>query len=348
MMERNDINFKDNCFDVIHLGAAFWVLFAHTIAWVFYYESPSECTPSNFPLWRLISPGPAVSIFFFISAFLCAASYERSLKGNTLLGGVKSFWLKRFMRIFPPYILVVITPTFLWLLASLLTGESYSIVNVISKTLTGLFFGSSGWLPEGIIANGSLWYVPVQIQLYLLTPVLVYASRKLKWQWAILLFSALLLWSVFNHNLISCLEHNKIACWVYKRFCFPYIWIYYMGILAYRYREYVLPYLQKHTILLISVFVMFVGVLDVNNTYYLQPIRTILICLFVCSIAYKFGKVHLAVEPSFGIFLWHMPIVSVFMHIWGCQPWLIYVIWFVAILLGYIQCKYVEPIFRKL
>ena len=161
-----------NNFDLVRLFAASQVLLFHALLYLgpvgYEFGWPSKA-------WDFI---PGVPIFFFVSGYLISEAYDRS-------GNIYGFFRNRGLRIFPG----------LWLCF---------VVSVLSVSLTGFF-----WIADFSVAdfaiwafaqlsigqaynpdfmrnygvgnlNGSLWTIGVEIQLYLLMPVLAVTFRKFR------------------------------------------------------------------------------------------------------------------------------------------------------------------------
>lgn len=174
-----------------------------------------------FPLWAKNLPilpyYPAtlgrygVAVFFVVSGFCIHLSYVRQ-------PGWGPFWIRRFFRIYPPYLVPMLL---LGILEPLRLRHSLGIdegIQLISHLL--LVHNFSGFTLFGI--NGSLWTIAVEVQLYALYPVL----RKLvmRWGWQTTLMSLGLvelglriaegtLSTVHNQSLPVGLIHSPIAFW---------------------------------------------------------------------------------------------------------------------------------------
>ena len=120
-----------------------------------------------------LSPDVAVNSFFIISGFLITMSFERS-------NSVRGFLKRRFLRIYPAYLLVVLASAVAF---SLITREpaakyfsvawikyilaNLCLLNFIQPTLPGVF--TENVFPT---VNGSLWTIKVEAFLYLTVPAL--------------------------------------------------------------------------------------------------------------------------------------------------------------------------------
>lgn len=82
MENKKDIDYKDNCFDIIRLIAALQVMFGHL---VLHFEL--NLNSSFFRIAELVSryvPGKGVIIFFVISGFFAIPSAEKCEYNNSI------------------------------------------------------------------------------------------------------------------------------------------------------------------------------------------------------------------------------------------------------------------------
>lgn len=154
-----------NNFDLLRLFASVQVAFFHT--------STHLRAPIDWPLPLVVLFGealPGVPMFFVISGFLISASWE---KNNSWALYARN----RCLRIFPA----------LWVClgVSIVTAAVFGGVDFlrlevlpwIAAQLTVVQFYNPAFLREyGVgVLNGSLWTIPVELQFYLLLPVLYFA-----------------------------------------------------------------------------------------------------------------------------------------------------------------------------
>ena len=156
---------RQNNIDFVRITLALLVIFSHSFPLTLGHE---RTEPFNLLSRGQVTGGHvAVDLFFILSGFLIAASYERS-------SSAASFLRKRAARIYPAFVLlslltlVVINP----LAHARVDGASLldKLVNVIGNTLrlTGLTY--SGAFPSnpapGVI-NGSLWSISYEFWCYI-------------------------------------------------------------------------------------------------------------------------------------------------------------------------------------
>jgi peptidoglycan/LPS O-acetylase OafA/YrhL len=160
-----------NNFDLIRLIAAAQVALVHGV------EHLGIRLPAHEITLRVLECFPGVPIFFCVSGFLISASWQRS-------AGFRDFFTNRILRIFPA----------LWLCfalsVALIAATGYFAKGVPHKDfaiwtvaqITFLQFFNPAFLRDwgdGVV-NGSLWTIPVEMQFYLLTPLIV--GLYLRWR----------------------------------------------------------------------------------------------------------------------------------------------------------------------
>jgi peptidoglycan/LPS O-acetylase OafA/YrhL len=160
----------------------------------------------------------AVWIFFGISGYVMAYGFLKE-KYSFSMQGLKKFYINRFLRIFPLFLLI-------------------SFVSLVTIYLnTGEFLLNWGNLPEQIfmiqfthsyVLNGVFWTLGIEVQYYLIAPLLSYFLMSnfkyklyiwigtylimLAWIPASFLFFG---WSLDGRNLVSNLPHffiGMLAC----------------------------------------------------------------------------------------------------------------------------------------
>jgi peptidoglycan/LPS O-acetylase OafA/YrhL len=124
---------------------------------------------------------PGVAIFFAISGFCIHLSHEKSRDKDF---GV--FFLRRFFRIYPPYLAALLVFAFIFpgtrlnLSTALLHTHSqlfYSMVSLGAHlTLLHNFSRTVAWN-----INGSFWSIAVEVQLYAIYPLLLLLARRTNW-----------------------------------------------------------------------------------------------------------------------------------------------------------------------
>ena len=109
-----------------------------------------------------------VELFFIISGFIITLSIENyKIKGSLVL--LKTFYLRRLSRIFPPYFIIITCS----LIFNLLFLNTLSIENGVNSYLASIFFIHNLIYPgEFPFLSGAAWSLEIEIQFYFLAPIL--------------------------------------------------------------------------------------------------------------------------------------------------------------------------------
>lgn len=220
--------FKVNNFDTLRVLAALQVVIVHGIAHF-------ELAAPPFVLMAL-SLFPGVPIFFFISGFLITASIIRN-------PSVGYYFQNRFLRIFPGlwssyFITLVILFAF-----DQLTFNLDLLIWIITQSTFMQFYNPDFLRDFGVgVVNGSLWTIPVELQFYLMLPVIVYLTKtlygkKLFYPLAISLFVILIGFNFINYSQ-SLAEKNLIAK-LFGVSLLPHLYMFLVGAVFYKYFEFI-------------------------------------------------------------------------------------------------------------
>lgn len=172
--------------DVLRGVAIFSVFLYHALgAAVGYYNQPWKGMFPDFsaagtfwPLFPLTLGGCGVAIFFVVSGFCIHFSHYRS-KGESWL----AFAVKRFFRLYPPYLLAlsVFYLSWPWRTYSLSSPgwrhQFWSHFFLIHNIEPGTAFG----------INGSFWSIAIEVQLYLIYPLLLLIVAIIGWRYSLLI-----------------------------------------------------------------------------------------------------------------------------------------------------------------
>jgi peptidoglycan/LPS O-acetylase OafA/YrhL len=121
------------------------------------------------PLWSLVGAFPGVPIFFAISGFLISASFERA-------HSVVDYTRNRILRIYPGLWCVVLVTVVVVALFGFdllhLRALGWLACQLVGLIYTPGFLKSFGFGSY----NGALWTIPIELQFYLLLPLLYLGS----------------------------------------------------------------------------------------------------------------------------------------------------------------------------
>lgn len=130
-----------------------------------------------------------VDVFFVISGFLMAVLYDNS--------DIKGFFVRRANRLLPAYFVVIITT----LLISFIINTPNETDQVVSQAIFGSTFLSNigFWLQNSYFSKSEynpllhLWSLGVEIQFYLVVPILAYFFCKIRYSLVFILLLSMVL-----------------------------------------------------------------------------------------------------------------------------------------------------------
>lgn len=338
--------FRINNFDLLRLIAALQVALNHAIEIL--EVQPSEATRA-FIYFTYLFPG--VPIFFFISGFLISKSFESN---SNFFYYIKN----RMLRLFPGLLLCV-SLSFVLIYASGYMHESgagvgdwitlYIAKTTIFQSYNPDFMRAYG---DGVL-NGSLWTVTVEIQFYLLVPVL---------------YSIIMLWSKKSSNYILLLlivifliinriytnvpdEYQGHIIFKLTRISFlPWFYMFLVGVFVQRNFEIFYRYLVNKFVLIFVVYLLvsFVSLkfnLGLGNN--VNPVVFLLLAITSFSFSYSYiglsQKILNDNDISYGVYIYHMPIVNLFVYT-GVSGQMHYVLFalLITFILSLVSWRFVE------
>lgn len=323
-MEEHNLLASNNSLNLIRIIAAFQVMFGHMIEHL--------VLPINDTFFRATYFFRGVPIFFVLSGFLIWFSISRTKTYGDYLK-------KRFWRIYPELwgavileIVVIVILYHGWNLKSLL-----------------LFFFCQGtifqfWTPDSLrgygigTPNGALWTIGVMIQFYIIIWFFHKLMKNRRLSTWIIVFLICVIVSYggvyITQNLIG---GREIIGKLYSQTFVKYFWLFYIGIFIAEFKNTLLPILEKYwyTFLIIA-FVFFWTGCDFFAGYYL--FWSLFLAAGLIGFAYRFPRLSISTDISYGLFLYHMTVINVFVHFGWIGKWL-YVIPVVltAMLLAYLS-----------
>lgn len=292
---------ENNCLNTIRLLAAIRILYRHSTHYLCYGLYPFEI--------YLTDIFDGVPIFLTLSGYLIWTSIGRSQSFNTYLK-------KRFWRIFPELwcavlfeifcIIIFYTGHINWLELGLFTITQGTIFQFWEPTF---LYGYGSGTP-----NGALWTISVLIQFYIIA-YFIYKilHNKRIYAWALFIASTLLL-GYCTPKIITHIPY-PFNRW-YMQSIFPYLWLFLISSFVAEKKEIILPITKKYWLILIiwsTVFYSFE--LDLYAQY--NIIQSITLFLGLLGIAYSYPGFNIKTDISYGIYIYHMSIVNVFIFILG-------------------------------
>ena len=301
---------RDNCFGFLRFVFALVIVIAHLR--VLTQIPDLQCT-------RFLSQIVNRTAFFVISGFLIMVSFDHS-------ESIKHFFKKRARRIFPAYITIILCCALFLVFLSTYSPHAYfthpqwwkylaanlSFMNFIQPSLPGVF-ESKMFLNSSV--NAALWTQKVEVGFYLIVPLLAYILHRSKrsWVWLVAIYAGSVIWSnifmyMFDYTgkpLYMFLEHQLPGCLSYFA----------AGMFAYQYKDIFMKY--RHWIILPAIgIVVFEKMMGLS---WLQPAGNAAILLWCAYSLPKLNKLEWLGNFSYGMYLYHCPILMVMMSLGAFQ-----------------------------
>lgn len=316
---------RENNLDLLRLFAAFQVVFIHSFANIFGSGSSSNS------FLQFLEFLPSVPLFFFLSGFLITQSYERSTS-------LTSFAKNRVLRLYPALWLCII----LSVLMLLLTGyipfddiwESQFLLWLFTQGSFLQFYNPAIFYDFGTgVINTSLWTISIELQFYILTPLLTILVRYKK------LYILLFIISILLNIALNQLNLRELMAGKLVRASFL-LWIYMFmaGQLAHLNWKHIQRFVSGRTLLLFAIFLSItMPLMFVENLYGIRisgnailfPSFLILALLALSLAIYRpwvSKKLLKGNDISYGIYIYHMPIINLFLFYTIGSSWFTFIL----------------------
>ncbi len=260
---------------------------------------------------------PGVPTFFFISGLLICTSYERTHHRGKLV-----FFINRSLRIYPALWVCVAISSLVLVASNYLSTQNFSINNflfwVFAQTSIFQFYNPDFMRAFGVgVLNGSLWTIAIELQFYMLTPILYFLMTRYRIFLGLIFIFSMVLNVYLRDHLDWNLLYMKL---IYVSFA-PWVFMFIFGFIIAFYHELSTKILQriglKWLILAYIVSMLFIGPYAANASNAINPVSFILLagCLL------KLSKMRLPLpkmlvnfiahnDLSYGIYLYHMPVLN--------------------------------------
>lgn len=333
---------RPNNFDLLRLIAAISVVFYHTI-----HRLDIDISWIVMNIFRYI---PGVPIFFFISGFLISLSYKNSTS-------IKGYIKNRVLRIYPALYLCLVLSVFSVIYVGYLDIEIFTSrefwIWIMAQMSFIQFYNPDFLRGYGVGAlNGSLWTISVELQFYILVPVL-YGYLKIENKNKILII-LIVIFSLLN-LLYSSLGNSadfRNQTMVYKLLHVSFIPWFYMFLIGVFFQEnfdkfkllYEMNY--KYKIIYASIVLLIYTYFSVNPVVFF--IFATLIFMLVYSYVNISHKILKGNDYSYGIYIYHAVVINYFLFYGYVNEtrYLVYIL-LISFILSAISWHFVEkPILK--
>ncbi len=150
-------------FRFVAISSVFFFHIAHTMSTL-----GAASTPPNLPIRVLMDVGRyGVELFFVISGFVLALPFVRARLAGGKPVSLRAYFLRRVTRLEPPYFLLLLTIFFVECATGALTA-----IDAWPHLLVGLLYQHTLIYGSQNPVLGAAWSLEVEVQFYVLTPIL--------------------------------------------------------------------------------------------------------------------------------------------------------------------------------
>lgn len=294
-------NKKLNNFDILRLILAVIVAVVHA-GMLTQLEIFTICS-------QFLNSKSAVDSFFVISGFLIFMSFDSNPK-------TINYAIKRARRIFPGYCTVIILCAFFMFFISPHSFYEYFTIefikylffnlltlNFIHLTLPGVFNEN----PVSVV-NGALWTIKIEVMFYFSVPIIAYVLSKSNK--IIVLFSIYFLSIIYSFLMFWLSSHYEMEIFIKLERQLPGQMTFFIsGAFLYYYFDFF--YKNYVPILAVSLSILLVNTY-IANINLLYPASLAVVVIYFATIFTNLGNFGKYGDFSFGIYIWHFPIIQIF------------------------------------
>jgi peptidoglycan/LPS O-acetylase OafA/YrhL len=332
--------FRINNFDLLRIFAATEVMLQHS----FYHLNIPV------PFWFTVFQNfEGVPMFFVISGYLISSSYERR-------SDLKNYFTNRFLRIYPGLwaciLLTVIT-------ASIVGGinffNAHAPIWFVSQ-LVGVIYTPQFLLHYGFGSyNGSLWTIPIELQFYIVLPVIYFFIAKFRKKnldiFLLLLFFISLAYVIKISFPDMSGEHEAKMTKLIRYSFLPNFYMFLTGVALQRFKAYKSRIIYGKGLFWVVGFLLF--------AYFIPPfsakfiLSSLLLSVTTISLAYTFPGISKKLlrgnDISYGVYIYHGLLLNIIIELKGLNNMIsLLVLYPTTYLIAFISWKFVEkPMLKK-
>lgn len=332
--------FRVNNFDALRVFAALQVVIVHGIAHFELVVPPFISTA--------LSLFPGVPIFFFVSGFLITASIIRS-------PSLDYYFQNRFLRIFPGLWFSFLITLIILFVFDQLVYNSNLLIWIVTQATFMQFYNPEFLRGFGVgVINGSLWTIPVELQFYLMLPIIVYLAKILNGKKAIYVLSVFIFVALIVFNFVNYSQSISEKGLVAKLFgvsLLPHLYMFLIGAVFYKYFYFIHKLVagRFHVFLGLYLLVSFIAytfnLRPFGNA--INPISYLFLSFTILAFSYSWGgKLDKALKGndlSYSAYIYHMLVINVMLELgYLGSYWNLAFMAVVVLLLAYLSWNYIE------
>ena len=292
---------RANNFDLIRLLAALQVVVEHAVA----HLRVDRLHGLAVELWYL----PGVPIFFVISGYLISLSWERA-------PSARLYAWNRILRIYPALWACLAFSIAVFLIGGVRPSAGEFLPWLVAQLSFVQFYNADFLRGFGVgVINGSLWTISVELQFYLVVPVLVLLARKRGGWW--LITAAALAVMLPAHDFMG--EQEQMSQKLLGVTLVPYLFYFMVGVIARKLQERHPGVFVGKGLWWVAAYFTWVIIARTFNVpraggNLLNPVTIILIGFATVSLAFTWRGLSARLldgnDISYGVYIYHMPVIN--------------------------------------
>ena len=305
---------RTNNFDLLRLIAALQVLIWHGAVHFKVFDNMKG-------FLEFIFHFPGVPVFFTISGFLISHSLQR----NNF--DLKKYFRNRALRIYPAlWVCTALTALLLLYFVRPIILKDFAIWLVAQVSFLQFYVSPSLKSWGAGHPNGSLWSVAVELQFYLILPLLLYIINiPEKLLQTNIVLGVLFAVSIILKLLISSnplVLSNELLQKILGNTVFYYLHFFLTGIAIYKNFAWIEKYVKDKVFIWLAIYVAYVLIVHTWLKLYINPYDISIwgiianTLLSMLSLSFAFSYIHLSKnllkenDVSYGIYIYHVPVIN--------------------------------------
>ena len=273
---------------------------------------------------------PGVPAFFFVSGFLIYASYLNSPG--------RRYFENRFFRLFPGLLFVTIGGAAVAIFArgwsDLSDNLGIYMVWLLGQVTLAQSYNPQIFREVGVgVINGSLWTITTEILFYLAVPVIVWMERQFRFTVILLLALSFFIYAIGPQYLTERIFREKNIYDAVALTPVVWGWMFAFGILAAKNFERLRSWLKYMPFSIVPMILMaYIG----EGAFFASSGNRLGIVYFACYVgllmwlAFATPTFRLTFDLSYGIYIWHMPVINLLLVLAFPSMWLAILLTFIV------------------